>query len=152
MAKLVVRDPFAQFGALVDDAWGRGRSEPATWFSRSRGQHSMAVDIYDTDAGVAIDASLPGFDSDDVEVTFDDGRLMIRASHDVDSCEDERHDHVSRRYRLREVYRRRYERTFGFGDEFEADSIEAEMRSGVLHVSLQRTPNEEPRRIPISVE
>ena len=145
MAKLMVRDPFAEFGDLFGSAFGT-----APFARRAAGAAQMPVNIYETEQGIAIEASLPGFDSEDIEVAYEDGRLTIRAAHDAESCEDAAHDHQTRRYRHREVFRRRLERSFKLGEQFDAEAIGAELKNGVLRLSLSRSESAEPRRIPIS--
>ena len=137
MTHLTLRDPFAPFSSV---ARGRGRRDTA----------AMPVNVYETEGGIAIDATLPGFAKDDIEVTFEAGRLKIRAEHNVDSCADERHDHQDRRYRFREVYRRSAERSFAIGDRYDTEAIEAELGNGVLHLELPRSESEQPRKIAIS--
>ena len=66
MTHLVTRDPFAPFSRRRATAPG-----------------GMPVNVYETETGIAIDATLPGFDKDDIEVTFEAGRLKIRAEHNV---------------------------------------------------------------------
>lgn len=138
MATLMVRDPFAEFGRT----FRQGAAQAVR----------MPVNVYETESGMAIDATLPGFELEDIEATYENGRLTIRASHDVESCDDERHDHTGRRYRHREVYRRRLERSFTVGEWFDPESIEGELRNGVLHLELRRTQEASSRQIPISAE
>ena len=141
MTHLVARDPLAPFGPFARRA-----------FRRSGGFRSwMPVNIYDTDGGVAIDATLPGFEREDIAVTYEDGRLSIRAVHNVESCEDERHNHEDRRYRHREVYRRSLERSFEIGDRYDPEAIQAELSNGVLHLELTRAGEAEPKQIEINV-
>ena len=119
---------------------------------RRRGAASgaMPVNVYETEAGIAIDATLPGFDKDDIEVTFEAGRLRIRAEHNVENCEDGGHDHEDRRYRYREVFRRRAERSFEIGDRFDTDAIQAELGKGVLHLELPRSAAAQTQKIEIN--
>ena len=148
MAKLVARDPFAEFDGLFGSAFDRP-------FGGRGGRHGaaaqMPVNIYETEAGIAIEAALPGFGGEDIDVTYEDGRLTIRAEHDAESCEDAAHDHEGRRYRHREVFRRRLERSFTLGKQFDGEQISAELQNGMLRLQLVRTPEAEARRIPISV-
>ena len=141
MTHLVVRDPFAGFSPFARRAFRRHGGK----------QRWMPVNIYETDGGVAIDATLPGFERDDIAVTYNDGRLTIRAAHDADSCEEERHNHLDRRYRHREVYRRQLERSFEIGDRYDTDLIQAELSNGVLHLELKRSGETEPKQIEINV-
>ena len=144
MAKLVVRDPFAEFGGLFGSAFGAHSGRRGT-------AAQMPVNVYETEAGIAIEASLPGFGGEDIDVTYEDGRLTIRAEHDAEGCEDAAHDHEGRRYRHREIFRRRLERSFTLGKQFDGEQISAELRNGILRLQLARTPEAEARRIPISV-
>lgn len=148
MAKLVVRDPLAEFDSWFGSAFGGH-------FGGRAGRHGsaaqMPVNVYETEAGIAIEASLPGFGGEDIDVTYEDGRLTIRAEHDAEACEDAAHDHEGRRYRHREVFRRRLERSFTLGKQFDGEQISAELENGILRLQLARTPEAEARRIPISV-
>ena len=133
MTHLVARDPFAGF-------------------SRHRAvvPGGMPVNVYETETGIAIDATLPGFDKDDIEVTLEEGRLKIRAEHNVETCEEASHDHEDRRYRHREVYRRRAERSFELGDRFDTEAIQAELGKGVLHLELPRSEGAKTQKIEIN--
>lgn len=133
MTHLVARDPFALFERRRVSAPG-----------------GMPVNVYETETGIAIDATLPGFDKDDIEVTFEAGRLRIRAEHNVEACEDTGHDHADRRYRYREVFRRRAERSFDIGDRFDAAAIQAELGKGVLHLELPRSEAAQTQEIEIN--
>ena len=121
------------------------------WFDRPRSAApgGMPVNVYETETGIAIDASLPGFDREDIEVTVERGRLRIRAEHNVDACDVDGHNHQDRRYRYREVYRRRAERSFDIGDRFESGAIEAQLGNGVLHLDLPRSETAQAQKIEI---
>ena len=133
MTHLVSRDPFAALSRRRVAAPG-----------------GMPVNVYETETGIAIDATLPGFDKEDIEVTFEEGRLKIRAEHNVESCEDASHDHEDRRYRYREVFRRRAERSFELGDRFNPEAIQAELGKGVLHLELPRSEGATTQKIEIN--
>lgn len=133
MTHLVTRTPFVPFARRRGTSAGR-----------------MPVNVYETETGIAIDATLPGFDKDDIEVTVESGRLKIRAEHKVDACEDSGHDHEDRRYRYREVFRRTAERSFEIGDRFDAGAIQAELDKGVLHLELPRSEADQAQRIEIN--
>lgn len=137
MTHLVARDPFARFARRSGLASG---GVPG----------GMPVNVYETETGIAIDATLPGFDKEDIEVTFEEGRLRIRAGHDVETCADASHDHQDRRYRFREVFRRRAERSFELGDRFDVGAIQAELGKGVLHLELPRSEASKAQKIEIN--
>lgn len=133
MTHLITRNPFVPFARRRGTSAGR-----------------MPVNVYETETGIAIDATLPGFDKDDIEVTVESGRLRIRAEHQVENCEDAAHDHEDRRYRYREVFRRTAERSFEIGDRFDAGAIQAELDKGVLHLELPRSEADQAQKIEIN--
>jgi len=133
MTHLVTRTPFVPFARRRGASAGR-----------------MPVNVYETETGIAIEATLPGFDKDDIEVTVESGRLKIRAEHKVDACEASGHDHTDRRYRYREVFRRTAERSFEIGDRYDAGAIQAELDKGVLHLELPRSEADQAQRIEIN--
>ena len=159
MAKLVVRDPFADFGDLVEQAFGRGWAEP---FGRLAGARqaasasSMPVNVYDTEDGVGIEAWVPGFSSEEIDVTFEDGQLTLRAEHRAeraaqgDGGAEDGSAAAGRRYRRREIQHTVLERSFHIGGDFDAEAISGDLRNGVLDLQLRRAKRSESRRIPIS--
>ncbi|MEF8807152.1 Hsp20/alpha crystallin family protein [Natronomonas sp.] len=75
-----------------------------------------------TDDGYLVHADLPGFESDELDVRFDDGVLTIDAVHEVED------DDRSRSRRIHESVR--------VGADVHIEEIEAEYHNGVLEVRL----------------
>lgn len=156
MAKLVIRDPFAEFGDLFDNAFGRAWADSFARLPGARpatgpaGPTGMPVNIYDTEDGVGIEAWVPGFAQDEVEVTFEDGQLTIRAEKQSENSDETEAE--GRRYRRREAAYHSLERSFHIGGDFDSEGISGDLRNGVLDLQLKRAQKSEPRRIPISAE
>ena len=156
MAKLVIRDPFAEFGDLFDNAFGRAWADSFARLPGARpatgaaGPAGMPVNIYDTEDGVGIEAWVPGFAQDEVEVTFEDGQLTIRAEKQAENSDETEAE--GRRYRRREAVYHSLERSFHVGGDFDGEGISGDLRNGVLDLQLKRAQKSEPRRIPISAE
>lgn len=105
---------------------------------------NLPVDIRQTDGEFVIEASVPGFRPDDVEVTFDDGVLTIRGQRNIEN--DEQHgQYVRRERRLTSVYRQ-----IGLPAEVRADEISASFENGVLRVTVPRAQKAQPKRIPVT--
>lgn len=92
------------------------------------GSRSTDVELYEQDDAFVLAIELPGFDLDDIEVNWFEGRLSIAA---------EREDETRGR-------RRTYHRTFRFPKAIEPDDIEATYRNGVLEVSLPIQADQQP--------
>ena len=105
---------------------------------------NLPVDIRQTDNEFVIEASVPGFRPEEVEVTFDDGMLTIRGQRQVEN-EETLGQYVRRERRLTSVYRQ-----IGLPAEVRADEIKASFDNGVLRVAVPRAQKAQPRRIPVA--
>ena len=95
--------------------------------SRSRlfGTGSDDYELYEQDGEFVLSVEMPGFERDDIEVGWHEGRLTIAAER-----EDERRDRT-----------RTYRRSFHMPKEIDDDSIRARYQNGVLDVYLPAVEN-----------
>jgi HSP20 family protein len=122
---------------LFDLAFGRGES-------RASGVTGVIpVDVLETPEEYVVEASLPGFRPEDVEVTLGDGVLVIRAT------PSHRARAVEGRYLLRERSLGALEREILLPDEVDADRVTARVADGVLTVTVPRVRQTTGRRIPV---
>jgi HSP20 family protein len=106
---------------------------------------SLPVDIRQTDAAFIVEASVPGFTPDDVEVTFDDGVLTITGRRSsTETAKDA--TYVRRERRSTSVFRQ-----VGLPAEVRAEDITATFENGVLRVEIPRAQKAAPQRIPVTV-
>lgn len=77
-------------------------------------------EIYEADDAFVLTVDMPGFDIEDVHVSWDEGQLFVWARQD-----DEAHGR-----------RKSFRRTFRLPTEIESDEIAAHYRNGVLEVRL----------------
>ena len=129
-----------QVDQLFNEAFGR-TVMPA------RGSGTVAhlpLDIRQTDEAFTIEASVPGFTPDEVEVTLDENVLTIRGEHRSDEQTD-RGGYVRRERQLASVYRQ-----VGLPAEVRADEITAGFENGVLTITVPRAQKAQPKRIPVS--
>ena len=105
---------------------------------------NLPVDIRQTDEAFVIEASVPGFAPDDVELTFDAGVLTINGQHKSES-EDKQGSYVRRERRQMSVYRQ-----VGLPAEVRAEEISASFENGVLRITVPRAQKSQPTRIPVT--
>ncbi len=101
----------------------------------------LPLTIWEDNERVYIEGETPGAKIEDLELVFDDGALRIAYSRPVPEGE--------RQYWLNERGYGRFERVVRLPDTVNADSIQAELNSGVLRVTLGKKPELQPRKIPV---
>ena len=102
-----------------------------------------AVDIYEDSSGITLKADLPGVSRDRLEVGVDGNNLTIEGRAAVDMPEGMEALHA-------DVGTTRFRRSFILSNELEAEKISAEMKDGVLTLSLPKRAELQPRKIEIS--
>jgi HSP20 family protein len=119
---------------LYNDGIGHGVSERTT--------HTLPIDIRQSDEAFEIEASVPGFKPEEIEITFDENVLTIRGVHLGD--EVMRGAYVRRERYLHSVYRQ-----VGLPAEVKADQISAAFENGILIVTVPRAQRAQPTRIAV---
>ena len=111
-------------------------------------QHGTAwappVDVYETEDRYVVTAEIPGLTREQIEIAVRDSRLMIRGTRSAGVAET-----ASRHYHQVERGHGTFERVFRFADPIEQDRITADVRDGVLTITLPKTVAP-PRRIEVS--
>jgi HSP20 family protein len=116
---------------LVDDS-----REPRTWY--------LPLDVVDRGNAYEVKAALPGFKPEDVELTFADGVLAIKAQRKQES------ESKDGSYLRRELTYGDYERRVQLpGDVKEAD-IKATFDNGMLTIEIPKVPAPQAVKIPIA--
>jgi HSP20 family protein len=108
------------YGPLNGDIW---QPEVARW---------LAVDVTSSDQHVIVQAELPGFKEDEIEVDVRDTVLTIRAE-----SRAEREDRQAN-WHIRELRYGQYARSIQLPEPVHADKAEATLENGVLTVRLPK--------------
>lgn len=102
---------------------------------------SYPVDIREEQEHIYVDAELPGFTKDQVQVTLEQGQLTITAQRDGDQSKGEKH--------LSERRFTRVARSFTLPNTVDETKVDATLDKGVLHLVLSKHDQVKPRRISI---
>ncbi len=114
-------NPFAEMDQMAREFFG-GSSLRA-----------FSTDIKDEGANYVLEAELPGFRKEDIQIDIDGDRLTIQANH---SNEQEEKDEKGN-YLRRERYYGSYSRSFDIS-QIEGDQIAASYDNGVLRLTLPK--------------
>jgi HSP20 family protein len=102
-----------------------------------------AVDIYETDGKLTLIADMPGVAADDITIDLRDGVLTITG--DVKPWEKKDLDNVLVEFGIGKYYRQ-----FTLSEAVDQERIEAQLKDGVLTLSLPKLEKAQPRKITVS--
>lgn len=133
------QDPFQtirnEMDRVFDSFLSRGFGGFPAALTNERGANLMpSVDVRESDGKIVVEAEMPGLDEKDVDVTLRDGVLRIKG--EKKSEREEKKDD----YHLSERSYGRYERAFRLPDDIDEDRISAELKNGVLHITVPKKP------------
>lgn len=129
-------DPFAEMSRIQDRFFGRPVQERELNFR-------PAVDIYEDEEGIHVQADLAGVRPEDLKVEVENNVLTISGQRKLD------HDDKRDGYHRVERYFGTFSRSFALTDEVSSDEIEAKYENGVLNVRLPKRPAAKRREIAV---
>jgi len=146
MRYLVRTSPFREIDAwqkafdrfFSDDVFGARPARP------SHTSYSPALDVLDDENSLQVEASLPGFSPDQVEISVHDGVLTIKG--DLEQLEEQEE---SGKYYLRERRYGAFQRAIRLPVDVDADAAEAVFENGVLNLTLPKVEAAKPKRITV---
>ena len=127
--------PFGEVDALVNQFFGPGlKTIQRSYFT--------PASVWEEDDSYHVQLDVPGVSKEDVEVTFDKGLLTISVERNAPE-EKTANGYEERSYgkSVREVK---------LSAQVDPETITAELNNGVLHVSVSKTPEAQPKRIEIN--
>lgn len=119
---------------------------PHTGGNGSVAMGRLPVDLYETDEELVVKARLAGVDPEDVDITIEDGELIIKAELRSDAALDEAKDWSWYRH---ELYHGPLGRRINLPTSVQSDNIEATFRNGELTLVLPKAEEVKPRSIKV---
>jgi HSP20 family protein len=136
MSKLVRFDPFAELNSLQRQFFGDD------FGSSFKNMSIPTTDVYTKDNALVVEAHLPNFEQEDVNVEVENGTLVVSAER------HEKEEDKDKQYVVRESSSSFYRR-IALPERADAENVEAHLEEGVLNVSVPLTPLPEPKKIDI---
>jgi HSP20 family protein len=103
------------------------------------------VDIYEDENALVFTCEIPGFEKDQVNITVNDGRLILSGNRTAQEKDGRQYRHVER-------WRGNFYRSFLLPTSVGADDIQAQLKNGILTVTLAKKAEAKPRQIPVNVQ
>jgi HSP20 family protein len=96
------------------------------------------VAMWEDDDRIYVEAELPGITDSDVDITVHSGMLFIRG---------ERKPEAARSFLNNGRFYGRFERVIALPEAVNSDDMQAEMKDGVLSITLPKSPEAKPKKI-----
>lgn len=106
----------------------------------------MAIDVREESDRYLVEADLPGFTKDDLDITFEDGLLTITAEKKQET------EDAKDTYHIRERRVGRFTRSLRLPRNVDPSTVQANLRDGLLTVTIQKHESAKPHKINVSVE
>ena len=136
MSNLIKYDPFAELNALQRRFFGDDL------FMHDAATNIPTTDVYEKDGNLVVEAHLPNFDREDVDIQVNGDDLVISAER------HEKEEDKDKKYIVRESSSNFY-RTISLPERADKDEIKADMVDGKLMVTIPMTPLPSARKIEI---
>lgn len=144
LARMLLNDsPLALMTSDLDRVFDMARPFSATPIFGAQTTPLPPLNAWQDENALHVEAELPGYRLEDVEITAQDETLTIRGQRRIEAPEGatalrtERHNGA-------------FERSVSLPVAVDLDNVQASLRDGVLHVTLPLTPEVKPRRIQIA--
>jgi len=124
---------------LFEDSFVR----PTSWFFEGEGRGAVALDMYQTDNDVVVQASLPGFKPEEVEISITGDTLTLKGEHKEEK-ETKEEDYFFRERRYGS-----FNRTVTIPVGVKSEKAEATFENGVLTLTLPKAEEAKPKQIRI---
>jgi len=105
---------------------------------------SPSVDVSETENEIVFTAEFPGFEKDEIDISVNDGRLTISGERPFTQEKETKHHRVERWYG-------NFNRSFLLPKSADPEKISANLKNGVLTVTMPKKEEAKPRQIPVSV-
>ena len=140
-ARIRRRRGWDESGPQMQQLWNQFFSPWAEMSEEDQRMGIYPVDIREEEGKLIVDAEMPGFRKEDIDIRIDKGVLRICAQREPE--EDKGTKHLSeRRYT-------RIDRSFTLPTTVEEENVQASLEEGVLHLELPEAQESKPRKIEV---
>ena len=143
---LVRWTPFQETDRLAHAMTRLFEGDYASRRSAAQTHFTPAVDVREDTGKIVIVADLPGLKEKDVDIQIEKDLLTLRGERTLDREESEE------QYRRYERISGTFVRTFTLPPTVDTDKVAAELRDGVLTLTLPKKPEAQPKKIAVKVQ
>lgn len=131
------RDPFSEIDELFE-RMNRELNQLGRQFDTRVSSGGIAVDVVEHDEELVVSADLPGFETDDIDITVHEGTLTVDAERDEETEKSAAEVGDGPRYHRRERRRKSASRRVRLPVDVDETAASATYTNGVLTVTLPK--------------
>jgi HSP20 family protein len=120
--------------------WG---GSPFSLFGEAEEAWTVPLDVREQDGEVIVEASVPGANPENLDVSFEDGVLTIKG--ETKSEREEREEN----YLLKERRAGSFYRAVRLPDSVDPDRAESDYHDGILRITMPKMPEKQPHKIQV---
>lgn len=142
-------EPFREM-RRIHDMLDRAMDESLTTSGRGDGnwfEGLAPIDVYQTDDEVVVEASMPGVQPEDIDISVTGDTLTMRGE-----VREEKDVEGERDYQVRERRYRRFARSLTLPSTVDADNAEAEIQNGILTLRIPKAEQAKPKQITVKAK
>lgn len=144
MTDLMLRDPFANLLPIFSGQMNQLFKNPFAFDGLSNTLNGPAVTVYETQDEYVFQAELPGWARDQVSINFENQTLTLSGQRDLLNCD-------GRKYHRIEGFYGQFTRSFTVQGSVDFQSVQAELKEGILTIHLPKREEAKPRTIEVKV-
>jgi len=158
MAHWRTRNPTASQFNIQLTAWALAFSALAGAPAFAQPKSFPAVNVWEDEAAMHVEAELPGYSMDDIEVSVFGSELMIKSGPKAAACgcetgangpSEAATTNPQPQFIRRERFCGQFERTIGLPVEIDGERVGASLQHGVLKVTLPKAKAAMPRKVTV---
>jgi HSP20 family protein len=138
----VTVDPFdavhREFDGVLSRLFGGESNGGRSW-------SPYAVDVREDGDHIYVDADLPGFKKEEIDITLENQTLTISAEQKVEKNEEKKGE-----YLLNERRYNRFHRSFTLPPTVDEKHVDAKLNDGLLSITLNKREETKPRKIAVA--
>lgn len=100
------------------------------------GRRYPPVNIYDEEKAYQLELEIPGYEKEEISVNIEEGKLIVTGERKTGESD------ANKNYTRREFKAQNFERVFSLPENINADEIKAEVRNGILSLTIPKKAEE----------
>jgi HSP20 family protein len=132
---------------MMENFFGRTPLWPSLWSREIGGELiTPALDIYEANGDIVVQAELPGMTKDDIEVDISDSHLILKGKKKKEEkIEEEGYFACERAYGA-------FHRSVELPADVQADKVKASFKNGILEIRLPKTEEAKTKEIKVKID